>query len=81
MSTPHHELQVPSGGSVSLIVAAIRCYQKLAPERVRGSCRFTPTCSEYTILCIQKHGLIRGLNKSLRRLLACRPPNGGTDHP
>jgi putative membrane protein insertion efficiency factor len=47
-----------------------------------GFCRFTPTCSAYTSLAIQKHGLIRGGLKGLWRILRCNPwSKGGLDLP
>ena len=65
----------------SRAVALIRSYQRLAPTGVRGSCRFTPTCSVYAIVSIETYGLVRGLSRALRRILRCRPPNGGIDEP
>ncbi|MDP6795838.1 MAG: membrane protein insertion efficiency factor YidD, partial [Verrucomicrobiota bacterium] len=37
------------------------------------SCRFTPTCSEFTLEAIRTHGAIRGTWLGLRRLLRCHP--------
>ena len=46
------------------------------------TCRFTPTCSRYTYLAIEKHGLAKGLWKGLKRILRCHPLNkGGIDYP
>jgi putative membrane protein insertion efficiency factor len=66
-----------SGRAVTLI----RWYQLMAPARARGTCRFTPTCSEYTIRSIEKYGVVRGCARGLRRVVRCRPPNGGVDEP
>jgi putative membrane protein insertion efficiency factor len=41
------------------------------------SCRFTPTCSEYSIDAINKYGTIKGFYLSLRRILRCHPFNPG----
>ena len=38
-------------------------------------CRFYPTCSEYTILSIKKHGFIMGWIKGICRILRCVPTN------
>lgn len=59
----------------------ILLYQKYAPEQMRASCVFTPSCSQYMMLAIQKYGLLRGVLKGTRRLLRCHPPNGGIDEP
>ncbi len=38
-----------------------------------GSCRFTPTCSEYSYEAIEKYGLIKGIIKSCQRISKCHP--------
>lgn len=42
-----------------------------------SSCRFTPTCSQYSRTAIQKYGIIRGGTLSLKRLLRCHPFSPG----
>ena len=59
----------------------ILIYQKHAPERIRQSCLFTPSCSEYMRLAIEKYGTVRGVAKGIRRLCRCHQPNGGVDLP
>ncbi len=45
-----------------------------------GRCRFRPTCSEYAIQAIEKHGLIKGGFKAIWRVLRCNPwSKGGWD--
>lgn len=63
------------------ILLSIRLYQKYAPNRIRKSCRFTPTCSDYMILAIKKYGILKGLIKGIKRLSRCHYPNGGNDNP
>ena len=47
-----------------------------------GACRFRPTCSEYAALAITKYGIIKGVVKTIGRLLRCHPFNpGGWDAP
>lgn len=65
----------------SIIIFFIRLYQKFAPEHIRKSCRFEPSCSEYMILSLEKYGLVKGLKKGRDRLKRCCPPNGGYDMP
>jgi len=65
----------------TLIIKLIRLYQKFAPGKLRNSCRFIPTCSEYTIMAIEKFGLVSGLKKGLHRIYSCKAPNGGYDYP
>ncbi len=67
----------------------IRLYQKSAFFRHRffktlflsdASCRFSPTCSEYTYQAIAKYGTIKGILQGLRRILKCHPwTKGGFD--
>ena len=40
------------------------------------SCRFVPTCSEYAIEAIKKHGPFKGLYLAVRRILRCHPWGG-----
>jgi putative membrane protein insertion efficiency factor len=63
------------------IINLILLYQKYAPEKIRRSCLFEPTCSEYMILAIKKYGIIKGIYKGIKRLLRCHSPNGGVDYP
>ena len=69
----------------SLLVKIIRFYQAtLSPDhgwlKARhpfGYCRFQPTCSEYAIDAINKYGPLKGLIKTIWRLLRCNPFNKG----
>ena len=62
-------------------IGLVLVYKAFAPLSVRERCRFQPTCSTYMIMAIQKYGLIRGVFKGFKRLLRCKPPNGGQDLP
>jgi putative membrane protein insertion efficiency factor len=48
---------------------------KLKPKNTLLLCRFHPTCSEYSILAIEKYGFLRGWSKSINRIYRCRPSN------
>ena len=70
--------QVP----VWLLVAAARAYQKLISPLLGNRCRFHPTCSEYFIEAVKKHGVVRGSWRGLRRIARCHPWHpGGYDPP
>lgn len=61
-------------------VALIRGYRRFVSPMLPPSCRFTPSCSLYTIQAIEKHGLPRGVFMGARRLLRCHPfSEGGYD--
>ncbi|HUU03210.1 MAG TPA: membrane protein insertion efficiency factor YidD [Myxococcota bacterium] len=63
-----------------LVVILIKLYQLAISPFLGSRCRFYPSCSEYTVGCLKKHGLLKGLWLSLRRLLKCHPLNpGGCD--
>lgn len=64
-----------------LLLALIRLYQRTAPQRLRGACRFEPSCSNYMMLAIQKYGAWKGVKLGLQRIHRCRIPNGGEDYP
>jgi putative membrane protein insertion efficiency factor len=47
---------------------------------VSGACRFQPTCSEYAVLAVSRHGMLYGAGLALWRLLRCHPfGRGGFD--
>ena len=64
-----------------LVLALIKIYQNNAPRRIRASCRFEPTCSNYMCIAIEKYGLSKGLRLGSNRLIRCKVPNGGIDYP
>lgn len=65
----------------SLFIRWVRFYQQYAPKRIRESCCYKPSCSEYMILAIEKHGAINGVIKGIKRLFRCKPINHGVDYP
>ena len=63
------------------VINLILLYQKFASEKLRSSCLFEPSCSEYMILAIEKYGFIKGFIKGIKRIFRCHYPNGGIDYP
>lgn len=59
-----------------LLMLPIRFYRKYISPLTPPSCRFTPTCSEYAIEAITKHGPFKGTWLAIRRVLRCRPGGG-----
>lgn len=59
-----------------LFIAIIRFYQGALAPLLRPSCRFTPTCSQYGIEAIKKHGAFRGGWLTLKRIARCHPWGG-----
>ena len=64
----------------SLAKAAIRLYKRFLSPMLPPSCRFHPSCSTYTLVAIEKYGLLRGSLMGAWRLLRCNPFSvGGYD--
>ena len=59
-----------------MLVLPIRFYQCCISPLTPSSCRFTPTCSQYAVEALRKHGPLRGSWLALRRLLRCHPLGG-----
>lgn len=59
-----------------LPIKLIRLYQVTLSPYMGRQCRYTPTCSNYAIEALQKHGLLRGSWLALRRILRCAPWGG-----
>lgn len=52
----------------------------MIPGSFHGRCRFTPTCSNYSMEAIMKYGSIKGSYLSIKRILRCNPfSKGGVD--
>ncbi len=59
-----------------LPIKLIRLYQLTLSPYMGRQCRYTPTCSNYAIEALQKHGLLRGSWLATRRILRCAPWGG-----
>ena len=62
--------------AVILLVLPIRFYQVAISPLTPLACRFTPTCSQYAIEAIRKHGPVKGLYLAVKRILRCNPWGG-----
>ena len=51
----------------------IKGYKYFVSPLFGHSCRFLPTCSEYSIDALREFGLIKGIFKSIKRILSCHP--------
>lgn len=57
-------------------ILLIRVYQWVISPLLPNACRYTPTCSQYGIEAIQKHGIIKGGWLTLKRISTCHPWGG-----
>ncbi|MCF7876233.1 membrane protein insertion efficiency factor YidD [Candidatus Bipolaricaulota bacterium] len=60
-----------------LILRIIRFYQKAISPGLPDTCRFYPSCSEYSKRAVQRHGPIKGIYLGIKRILRCHPLNSG----
>ena len=61
---------------VTILILPVRFYQKFISPLTPPSCRFTPTCSQYAVEALRKHGQVKGLWLAIRRILRCHPWGG-----
>ncbi|MBC7888781.1 MAG: membrane protein insertion efficiency factor YidD [Ferruginibacter sp.] len=65
------------GSLLSLpLIALIKLYQLIISPWLGNQCRYTPTCSQYGIEALQKHGPLKGLWLTIKRIARCNPWGG-----
>lgn len=63
-----------------VLILLVKFYRLFISPHFLPACRFVPTCSEYALLSIKKHGALKGGFLALKRLLKCHPfSTGGYD--
>jgi putative membrane protein insertion efficiency factor len=63
-----------------IVRMAHRLYKALLSPLIGNVCRFEPSCSDYALEALERHGLWRGAKLAIARLLRCHPWNpGGSD--
>lgn len=62
-------------------IAAIGVYQRFISPALPPTCRFQPSCSQYTLTAIQRYGLIKGSWLGARRIARCHPFHPGGHDP
>ena len=58
------------------LIALVKFYQYCISPLKPPCCRFTPTCSQYALQALRKHGPIKGSWLAIRRILRCHPWGG-----
>lgn len=62
------------------IIITIKFYQYFISPQLSNNCKFYPTCSNYIKKVIIKYGIIKGITKSVKRIIKCHPlSKGGYD--
>ena len=63
-----------------VLLGALRLYQLYVSPMRPPTCRFYPSCSQYSVIAVTRHGALRGTGLAAWRLLRCNPWNpGGVD--
>lgn len=57
-------------------IALIKLYQWIISPWLRPNCRYTPTCSQYGLDAFKKHGPVKGLWLTIKRISRCHPWGG-----
>lgn len=60
----------------ALLLAFVRFYQRTLAWVLPVQCRFHPSCSNYFVEAVERHGALKGAWLGLRRLLRCHPFGG-----
>ena len=60
-----------------LIIVTLRSYKRWVSPVLPSACRYYPTCSEYMMQAVERHGALRGVALGVRRLLRCHPFHAG----
>ena len=64
----------------ALLIGVVKAYRLLLSPWLGNACRFSPTCSVYSIEALEKHGAAAGSYLTLHRLARCQPwCDGGHD--
>jgi hypothetical protein len=62
---------------VVLLVGLVRAYQYAISPLLGRNCRFVPSCSEYALEALRRHGALRGTWLAARRIGRCNPWHAG----
>lgn len=57
-------------------IALIRCYQYCISPLKPQTCRYSPTCSSYSLEAVKKYGPVKGLWLAIKRISRCHPWGG-----
>jgi putative membrane protein insertion efficiency factor len=57
-------------------ILLVKFYQKAISPITPATCRYTPTCSQYTLVALQKHGVFKGGWLGIKRIFSCNPWGG-----
>ncbi|MEE9361526.1 MAG: membrane protein insertion efficiency factor YidD [Cellulophaga sp.] len=61
---------------IAPFVFLVRFYQQAISPFTPASCRYSPSCSQYTLEALKKHGLFKGGGLAIKRIFSCHPWGG-----
>jgi|TARA_B100001093_G_C26341117_1_gene806105 putative membrane protein insertion efficiency factor len=59
--------------AINILIKVISGYRYLISPMLGHTCRYLPTCSEYSIEALRTYGFLKGTYLSLKRILSCHP--------
>tara|TARA_B100000902_G_C27267813_1_gene894586 strand:+ start:124 stop:333 length:210 start_codon:yes stop_codon:yes gene_type:complete len=62
-----------------MLIIIVKIYQISISPLIGSNCRYNPTCSNYCIKSLKKHGILKGLYLTFKRIISCHP-FGGSGH-
>jgi putative membrane protein insertion efficiency factor len=65
--------QAIAQGTAHALVWAVKLYRLVVSPLIPPRCRYLPSCSEYCIEALQRHGPVRGAYYGVKRILRCHP--------
>jgi putative membrane protein insertion efficiency factor len=65
--------QLSRRGTVAVLISGIRVYQYIISPWLGPACRYQPSCSQFAIEAVERHGVMRGGWLAARRLGRCQP--------
>ena len=78
LTNRRRQIASAAGRSIAFVlILFVRGYQTCISPFLIGTCKFAPTCSEYFIVAVHRHGPWRGAWLGLRRLARCHPFSAG----
>lgn len=77
----HRVCALVSRGINGVLIGVVRAYRFFLSPWLGSACRFTPTCSQYALQALERHGPAAGSYLAARRLLRCHPACAGGHDP
>ncbi|MEW6319572.1 MAG: membrane protein insertion efficiency factor YidD [Acidobacteriota bacterium] len=76
LNSARSSIEPAAGPAVAVALALLRAYKYFISPLFTGSCRYVPSCSDYTAEAIARFGALKGAWLGLRRLARCHPLGG-----